>query len=362
MEEILKYVPLNDWHIANGGKMVSFAGYNMPVRYTGDKEEHLTVRNAVGLFDVSHMGEFIIEGQEALDLIQYVFSNDASTLNDGEIQYGCLPNDTGGIVDDLLVYKLNDTKYFLVVNASNIEKDYAWISKQNTFNAKITDVSAANCLFALQGPNAVDQMAKLVGEEIRNLTYYTFGYYDIGDFKNLFISNTGYTGSGGYEIMVSNEQAVALWEMLISTGQPFGIQPIGLGARDTLRLEKGYCLYGNDIDDSTSPYEAGLGWVTKLSKKTVASPWLEEQKKQGVEKKLLGFEMIDKGIPRSHYEVFNAQDVKIGNVTSGTMSPSLAKGIGIAYIDSLYAQIGTDIYIEIRNKKLKATLVKMPFL
>lgn len=362
MEETIQYVPLNQWHIDNGGKMVPFAGFNMPVRYTGDKEEHFAVRNGVGLFDVSHMGEFIVEGPEALDLIQYVFSNDASTLKEGDIQYGCLPNETGGIVDDLLVYKYSPTKYLLVVNASNIEKDFNWIKSHNTFNTQLTNISSQFSLFALQGPKAVDLMAQLVGEEIRDLKYYNFSHYDLGQFKNLFISSTGYTGSGGFELMIENKDAVALWELLMKAGIEFGIQAIGLGARDTLRLEKGYCLYGNDIDDTTSPYEAGLGWVTKLTKKTLASSWLEPQKANGVAKKLVGFEIIEKGIPRAHYEVFDAESNKIGEVTSGTMSPSLNKGIGMAYVQTAFSKVGTEVYIEIRGKKLLSKIVKLPFL
>ena len=361
-EEKIKLVPLNGWHTANNGKMVPFAGYNMPVRYSGDKEEHLAVRNAVGLFDVSHMGEFIVEGPESLDLIQYVFSNDASTLAVGGIQYGYLPNSTGGIVDDLLVYKFSDTKYLLVVNASNIDKDFAWIEKFNSFDTKFTNISESQSLFALQGPKAVELMASLVGDQIRDLSYYNFGHYDLGNFKNLFVSNTGYTGSGGFELMIDNAHAEELWVLLMEKGKEFGILPIGLGARDTLRLEKGYCLYGNDIDDSTSPFEAGLAWVTKLNKKTHASEWLESQKSKGIAKKLVGFEMIDKGIPRSHYELFNSNDEKIGEVTSGTMSPSLNKGIGVAYIQKDFIAVGTEVFVDIRNKKLKAQVVKMPFL
>jgi len=308
------------------------------------------------------MGEFIIEGNEALDLIQYVFSNDASKLQIGEIQYGCLPNENGGIVDDLLVYKFSNTKYFLVVNASNVAKDFNWICTHNSFDATVSNISDSQCLFALQGPKAVDLMATLVGDSIRDLKYYTFGHYDFDGFKNVFISATGYTGSGGFELMIENEKALELWALLIEKGKAFDIQPIGLGARDTLRLEKGYCLYGNDIDDTTSPLEAGLGWVTKFTKKTLASSWLEKQKAEGVSKKLVGFEMIDKGIPRSHYEVFDAENNKIGAVTSGTMSPSLNKGIGMAYVSLSNAKTDSEIYIDIRGKKIKAQVIKMPFL
>ena len=363
MSEVeIKHVPLEKWHQENGAKMVPFAGYNMPVRYAGDKIEHATVRNAVGLFDVSHMGEFLIEGPEALDLIQYVFSNDASKLEDGGIQYGCLPNEKGGIVDDLLFYKISDSKYLTVVNASNIEKDFNWIKSHNTFDATLTDLSEGNCLFALQGPKAKDIIAKLGGGEAANLKYYTFGYYSFGDFKEVFISATGYNGSGGCELMISNDKAEALWELLIKEGQEHGIQPIGLGARDTLRLEKGYCLYGNDIDDTTSPYEAGLGWVVKLNKKTVASSWLEEQKENGVKKKLIGFIIEEKGIPRAHYKIHNKEGQEIGEVTSGTISPTAGYGIGMGYVPKQYASVDTEINIAVRNKMLKAKVIKMPFI
>lgn len=358
----IQYTPLNDWHLAHSGKMVPFAGFSMPVRYSGDKQEHLTVRNKVGLFDVSHMGEFIVEGPEALDLVQFVFSNDASQLAIGEIQYGYLPNLQGGIVDDLLVYRLGDLKYLLVVNASNIAKDFEWIASHNTFEASLTDISDQMCLFALQGPLALEVMADLVGDEVKHLKYYTFDHYSFGEFQDVFVSATGYTGAGGVELMIPNQQAVALWELLIKAGAPYGILPIGLGARDTLRLEKGYCLYGNDIDETTSPYEAGLGWVTKLHKKTVASGWLEDQKTQGIARKLVGFKMMDKGIPRSHYAVMDANENIIGEVTSGTMSPSLDLGIGMAYIQKGAHQAGQEVFIAVRNKLLKAIIVKIPFL
>ena len=360
--EKLKFTPLNNWHEANGGKMVPFAGYNMPVRYSGDKEEHLAVRNSVGLFDVSHMGEFKIQGPEALDLIQYVFSNDASKLQNGEIQYGCLPNKTGGIVDDLLVYKVADHDYLLVVNASNIKKDYDWIVSNNTFDAQVTDISEQMALFALQGPKADEVLSKLVGEILSPLKYYTFTHYDIKDLKNVFVSATGYTGAGGYELMVSNEQAVRLWELIMEAGEEFEIKPIGLGARDTLRLEKGYCLYGNDIDDTTSPLEAGLSWVVKLNKETVASSWLEKQKEEGINKKLVGFVMEEKGIPRSHYEVLDINENTVGEVTSGTISPSLGYGIGMAYVNKGSYSVDKELFIRVRKKMLKAKVVKMPFL
>ena len=358
----IKLTPLNKWHIRNGGKMVPFAGYNMPVRYSGDKEEHFAVRDTVGLFDVSHMGEFIIEGKEALDLIQYVFSNDASKLEVGGIQYGCLPNTTGGIVDDLLVYKESDTKYLLVVNASNIQKDFDWIASHNSFDATLTNISDGMALFALQGPLAEDIMALLAGEEIRDLEYYNFGRYDLGAFKNVFVSATGYTGSGGFELMIENEEASHLWDLLMEVGEEFDLKPIGLGARDTLRLEKGYCLYGNDIDDTTSPIAAGLGWVVKTNKKTVASEWLEDHKNNGVDNKLVGFVMEEKGIPRGHYKVLDADQNEIGEVTSGTMSPSLGIGVGLAYVKKPFHVVDSEIFIAIRKNVLKAKVVKMPFL
>lgn len=359
----LKHVPLNDWHEANGGKMVPFAGFNMPVRYSGDKEEHLAVRNALGLFDVSHMGEFEVSGPEAKQLIQYVFSNDIETLQNGEIQYGCLPNETGGIVDDLLVYKIETDHYLMVVNASNIEKDFKWITKHNSFNATLKNISDNYCLFALQGPMASRLLGHLIDEEIENLNYYTFAYKNFSGFKEVFISATGYTGAGGYELLISNDQAVGLWELLIEKGEQYGIKPIGLGARDTLRLEKGYCLYGNDIDDTTSPLEAGLGWVTKFSKETLATSWLTKQKEEGLTKRLVAFKMTEKGIPRSHYNIFNESgDHLIGVVTSGTMSPSLNYGIGLAYLDKPYTKTGTELLIQVRKKMLKASVVKIPFL
>ena len=291
-----------------------------------------------------------------------MFSNDASTLNKGEIQYGCLPNESGGIVDDLLVYKEEDNHYILVVNASNIQKDYDWIIRHNSFDATVENVSNDYSLFALQGPKAQDILNELAGEKIKNLKYYTFKYANIGSLKDVFISATGYTGSGGYELMIPNKNAVELWELLMEVGESFGIKPIGLGARDTLRLEKGYCLYGNDIDDKTSPLEAGLGWVTKFTKETLASSWLTKQKKQGVDRKLVGFKMLEKGIPRSHYNVLNKSDDIIGEVTSGTMSPSLNVGLGLAYVKKEESKIGTEILIQVRKKMLKAIIVKVPFL
>ena len=309
------------------------------------------------------MGQFIIEGGESLDLIQYVFSNDVSKLEIGGIQYGCFPNDSGGIVDDLLVYKLEENKFLMVVNASNIEKDFNWVVSHNTFDTVVSNISDEMSLFALQGPKANDVLAKLAGKEVTELEYYTFGYFSLDNFEqDVFVSATGYTGSGGFEIMIENKNALKLWENLLEAGQEFEIEPIGLGARDTLRLEKGYCLYGNDIDDTTSPLEAGLSWVVKLNKKTVASGWLEKQKAEGVSKKLVGFAIEGKGIPRSGYSVLDAGKNNIGTVTSGSISPCLGYGIGLAYVDRLFSKPDTEILIEVRNKYLTAKVVKMPFL
>jgi aminomethyltransferase len=358
---LLQRIPLHDKHVALGAKIVPFAGFEMPVRYSSDIEEHNAVRNAVGLFDVSHMGEFLIEGPQALDLLQWVTSNDVSKLTDGKIQYSCLPNGKGGIVDDLLVYRVEAEKYFIVVNASNIQKDWDWISAQNQkFNAKMTNLSDGLALFALQGPRAVDVMKKLTKKEISELEYYTFATADIGEVKDLMISATGYTGAGGFEVYVPNVSATKVWDALMDAGKEFGIQPIGLGARDTLRLEMGYCLYGNDIDDQTSPVEAGLSWVTKFSKDFIDKSLLLDQKEKGVSRKLVAFELIDRGIPRSHYVVCTADGTKIGEVTSGTQSPTLSKGIGMAYVSPEYSQVGTEIYIDIRGKLLKAKVAKLP--
>lgn len=364
MEELLtdvKKVPLNDVHASLGAKMIPFAGFNMPVRYSSDVEEHNTVRNGVGVFDVSHMGEFIFKGPKALSLIQKVTSNDASKLQIGKVQYTCLPNDKGGIVDDLLVYKTGDQEYFLVVNASNIEKDWKWISQHNTEGAIMENVSGNTCLFAVQGPKAVATLQKLTSENLDSLEYYTFTKGEMAGIKDVMISATGYTGAGGFELYVSNQDAKNLWEKIFEAGKEFDIKPIGLGARDTLRLEMGFCLYGNDIDDTTSPIEANLGWITKFNKDFVNSKNILLQKEQGVSKKLVGFEMIDRGIPRSHYEITNEKDEVIGYVTSGTQSPSLGIGIGMGYVKTELSAPGTEIFIRIRNKSLKARIVKPPF-
>lgn len=342
--------------------MVPFAGYNMPVSYTGLNEEHLTVRNAVGVFDVSHMGEFILKGEKAVDLIQRVTSNDAAALSDGKVQYSCLPNGKGGIVDDLLVYRIDAKTYMLVVNASNIEKDWSWITKHNDMGVEMHDISDKTSLLAVQGPKAVNALQKLTDIDLSDMPYYTFKKGKFNGIENVLISNTGYTGAGGFEIYFENEHAEKMWDAIFKAGEEFGIKPVGLGARDTLRLEMGFCLYGNDIDDTTSPIEAGLGWITKFNKDFVNKNELLEQKEKGVSKKLVGFEMIDRGIPRHDYEIADAEGKTIGKVTSGTQSPSLQKGIGMGYVPSQYSKPDSEIFIKIRDKALKAKVVKLPFL
>jgi aminomethyltransferase len=358
----MKNTALSELHIALGAKMVPFAGYNMPVSYTGLNDEHLTVRNSVGVFDVSHMGEFILKGPHALDLIQRVTSNDASVLGDGKVQYSCLPNDKGGIVDDLLVYRINEETYMLVVNASNIEKDWNWIASHNTKGVDMKDISERTSLLAVQGPGALKTLQKLTDVNLSAIPYYSFQKGTFNGIENVVISNTGYTGAGGFELYFDNDVATKMWEGIFEAGKEFGIKPIGLGARDTLRLEMGFCLYGNDIDDSTSPLEAGLGWITKFTKAFTNSEALLKQKEQGVGKKLVGFELIDRGIPRHDYEIVDAQGKVIGKVTSGTQSPSLQKGIGMGYVPSDSSKAGSEIYIRVRDKALKAVVVKMPFL
>lgn len=341
--------------------MVPFAGYNMPVQYAGINAEHETVRKAVGVFDVSHMGEFILKGEHALDLIQRVTSNDASKLYDGKVQYSCLPNEDGGIVDDLLVYRLDEKTYMLVVNASNIEKDWNWISKYNTMGVDMKDISDRTSLLAIQGPKAAEALQSLTDVDLVSMEYYTFNREKFAGVDNVIISATGYTGAGGFEIYFDNQYADQIWEAIFNAGEPFGIKPVGLGARDTLRLEMGFCLYGNDIDDATSPLEAGLGWVTKFSKTFTNSEALQQQKQAGVSRKLVGFEMIDRGIPRHDYPIVDADGNNIGKVTSGTQSPSLQKAIGMGYVNTEFAKEGADIYISIRDNKVKAKIVKPPF-
>lgn len=357
----LKQIPLNDLHEKIGGKMVPFAGYVMPVRYSSDIEEHKCVREGVGVFDVSHMGEFYVKGPKALDLIQRVSANDASVLFDGKVQYSYLPNATGGVVDDLLVYKIADEEYFLVVNASNIEKDWNWIQSHNAEGVEMQNVSDDFCLFAVQGPKALDTLKKLTDSPIETLDYYTFTKGTLAGVEDIIISATGYTGAGGFELYVPNAAAEEVWTKIFEAGAEFDIKPIGLGARDTLRLEMGYCLYGNDITDETSPLEAGLGWVTKFSKSFINSENLQAQKQAGLKNKLVGIEMIDRGIPRSHYEICNAEGEKIGEITSGTMSPSLQKGIALGYVTLTNAKNGTEVFVKVRDKLIKAQVVKPPF-
>jgi len=359
----LKRVPLHDLHHKLGAKIVPFAGFEMPVRYSSDIEEHLAVRNSVGIFDVSHMGEFRVSGPKASDLLQYVTSNDVAKLADGKAQYSCLPNYNGGIVDDIIVYRIAKNEYFLVVNASNIDKDFNWINEQNSFGAIVENVSEQFCLLAVQGPKAQQTLQKLTDFDLSTLPYYNFVYKaTLAGFADILISNTGYTGAGGFEIYVPNAAAEPIWTAIAAAGAEFGLKPIGLGARDTLRLEKGFCLYGNDIDDNTSPIEAGLGWITSFEKKFINSEALKLQKENGVAKKLVGFTMAERGIPRSHYQIFDAAYENIGEVTSGTQSPILNTGIGLGYVATEHAKQGTEIFIGIRENKIKAVVTKIPFI
>ena len=357
----MKNTALTHIHENLGAKMVPFAGYNMPVQYEGVNAEHEIVRNGVGVFDVSHMGEFFLKGENALALIQKVTSNDASKLVNGKAQYSCLPNNDGGIVDDLIVYKIKDNHYLLVVNASNIEKDWNWISSHNDLGVEMTNASEAYSLLAIQGPKAAEAMQSLTHIDLANMGYYTFQIGDFAGKQNVIVSATGYTGSGGFEIYFKNEDAEYIWNKVFEAGAAFGIKPIGLAARDTLRLEMGFCLYGNDINDTTSPLEAGLGWITKFDKTFTNSDQLLQQKEAGVGRKLVGFEMIERGIPRHDYEICDAQENVVGIVTSGTQSPSLGIAIGMGYVPSALAAVDSEIYIRIRNKDIKAKVVKMPF-
>lgn len=358
----MKRTVLYQNHVDLGAKIVDFAGFEMPVQYSGINNEHFAVREKAGLFDVSHMGEFSIKGEQALNLIQKVTSNDASKLSDGGIQYSTLLNKNGGIVDDLLIYKIKDNDYLLVVNASNIEKDWNWIVANNTEGAELKNLSEELSLLALQGPEALTILKKLTATDLDSLPYYHFMFGTVDGIENVLISNTGYTGAGGFELYIPNQYAVKLWDDLLAAGKEQGILPCGLASRDTLRLEKGFSLYGNELNDETTPIEAGLGWVTKLDKGDfLGKEILSEQKANGVSKKLAGFEMIDRGIPRHEYKVFNAEGAEIGVVTSGTMSPMKKTGIGIAYVKPEYSKTGTEIFIEVRDKKLKAQVVKMPF-
>jgi aminomethyltransferase len=359
----LRNTALIDLHVSLGAKMVPFAGYNMPVLYDNLIQEHLAVRNSVGVFDVSHMGEFLVEGPQAYDLVEYVTSNDVSSLTDGRVQYSCLPNEDGGIVDDLLVYRYHAEKYLLVVNASNIDKDFNWIQKfASNFNATLTNHSDAYSLLAIQGPNAEKTIQKLTSTNLSEIPYYHFTEGTVAGIDNMIISNTGYTGAGGFELYVKNEHALALWNALFEAGAEHQIKPIGLGARDTLRLEKGFCLYGNDINDTTSPIEAGLGWITKFNKPFVNDAFHKALKENKPSRKLVGFELIDRGIPRQHYPICTASGEVIGEVTSGTMSPSLNKAIGLGYVKAEFSTAGSEIFVEVRGKLLAATVVKIPFL
>lgn len=356
--------PFTEKHIALGARMAEFAGFNMPISYSGINDEHLTVRKNAGVFDVSHMGEFILKGDKALDLIQRVTSNDASKLTAGKAQYSCLPNEEGGIVDDLIVYCLQENKaYMLVVNASNIQKDWNWISKHNTENVEMHNISDKTCLLAIQGPNATKILQPLTDVDILNMKYYTFVKGKFAGVDNVLISATGYTGSGGIEIYFEDkdDNANVIWDKIFETGTSYGLKPIGLAARDTLRLEMGYCLYGNDIDDTTSPLEAGLGWITKFSKDFTGKEIFLKQKEEGVKQKLVGIEVIDKGIPRHGYLIENKEGEVIGRVTSGTQSPSLQKPIAMAYLNTKYSKLDTEVFIKVRDKKLLAKVVKMPF-
>jgi aminomethyltransferase len=357
----MRNTALTQKHIDLGAKMVPFAGYNMPVQYEGVNAEHETVRNAVGVFDVSHMGEFVLRGPNALALIQKFASNDASVLFDGKAQYSCMPNGKGGIVDDLIIYRVNAEEYFIVVNASNIEKDWNWISSLNDLGVEMENLSDQYSLLAIQGPKAAEAMQSLTSIDLSNMTYYTFQYGTFAGIDNVMVSATGYTGSGGFEVYVKNEDANKLWDAVFAAGADFGIKPIGLAARDTLRLEMGFCLYGNDIDDTTSPLEAGLGWITKFTKDFTDSEFLAKQKEAGVTRKLVAFEMIDRGIPRHDYPILNAAGTVIGKVTSGTMSPSMKLGIGLGYVTIENSKLDSEIFIEIREKGVKAKVVKLPF-
>ncbi|MBT8270964.1 MAG: glycine cleavage system aminomethyltransferase GcvT [Bacteroidia bacterium] len=357
----MKDTALTSTHVELGAKMVPFAGYNMPVQYEGVNIEHETVRKAVGVFDVSHMGEFLIEGPKALELIQKVSSNDASKLTVGKAQYSCLPSEEGGIVDDLIIYRVKEETYLLVVNASNIKKDWNWISSHNDVNADMRDISEDYSLLAIQGPKAVEAMQSLSSHDLSEIKFYNFLVGDFAGIEYVIISATGYTGSGGFEIYCKNSEVKQIWDKVLEAGADYGIKPIGLAARDTLRLEMGYCLYGNDIDETTSPIEAGLGWICKFNKSFINSEALEDEKRRTPERKLVGFELDDRGIPRQGYDIVDSSGKTIGHVTSGTMSPSLGKGIGMGYVPAIFSDPGSKIFIQIRKKRIPATIVKTPF-
>jgi aminomethyltransferase len=357
----MKNTALTHIHEILGAKMVPFAGYNMPVQYEGVNAEHEIVRTGVGVFDVSHMGEFLLSGENALALIQKVTSNDASVLEIGGAQYSCLPNNDGGIVDDLIVYRMKESQYLLVVNASNIDKDWNWISAHNDLGVDMKNISEAYSLLAIQGPKAVEAMQSLTSIDLSAIKYYHFEVGTFAGIDDVIISATGYTGSGGFEIYCKNSDAEQVWHKVFEAGKPFGIKPIGLAARDTLRLEMGYCLYGNDINDTTSPIEAGLGWITRFNKEFTNSENLKKQKEAGVSRKLVGFELVERGIPRHDYDIVDAEGNNIGIVTSGTMAPTLGKGIGMGYVKTEFSAVESEIFIQIRNNKVKAKVVKLPF-
>lgn len=357
----MKNTALTATHIKLGAKMVPFAGYNMPVSYEGVNAEHETVRNAVGVFDVSHMGEFLVTGSKAIELLQKVCSNDVLKLADGKAQYTCMPNETGGVVDDLIIYRFNEEKYLLVVNASNLEKDWNWISQHNTMDATLRDLSDEYALFAIQGPKTAEAMQPLTEIKLDAMKFYSFEVATFAGVENVIISATGYTGSGGFEIYCKNEDAQVIWDRVFEAGKDFGIKPIGLAARDTLRLEMGFCLYGNDIDETTSPLEAGLGWIMKFNKDFINSEALKAEKEKGLKRKLVGFELEGRGIPRHGYEIVDNDGKIIGEVTSGTMAPSLDKGIGLGYVTTEFATPGSEIFIQVRKKALPAKVVKTPF-
>ncbi len=357
----MKNTALSHIHEALGAKMLPFAGYNMPITYEGINAEHLSVRNSIGVFDVSHMGEFHLKGENALALIQKLTSNDASKLFDGKVQYSCLPNDDGGIVDDLLVYRIHADEYMLVVNASNMEKDWNWITSHNDLGVKMINQSDEMSLLAIQGPLAAQAMQTLTDIDLKNMEYYSFKIGTFAGFDPIIVSATGYTGSGGFEIYIPNAAAESIWQAVFKAGEPYHIKPAGLAARDTLRLEMGFCLYGNDIDDTTSPIEAGLGWITKFTKDFVNAEYIKNHKEKGTLRKLVAFEMLERAIPRHDYLIVDKEGISIGKVTSGTMSPSLNKGIGMGYVSTAMSHIDTEIFIQIRDKNIPAKVVKLPF-
>nr|WP_306644111.1 glycine cleavage system aminomethyltransferase GcvT [Longitalea sp. SCSIO 12813] len=360
-EGVMQRTPLYDEHVKLGAKMVPFAGFEMPVQYTGVKDEHICVREAVGMFDVSHMGEFVVTGPGSIDFLQKVTSNDVSKLVDGKVQYSCLPNGKGGIVDDLLVYRIAEEKFLLVVNASNMEKDWNWLNENNSFDCTLENKSDDWALLAVQGPKTSEALQSLTSVNLAEMKYYTFEVGEFAGVQGVMISATGYTGAGGFELYVRNSDAPAVWNAVMEAGKDHGIKPCGLAARDTLRLEMGFCLYGNDIDDTTSPIEAGLGWITKFTKDFIDGDLLKKQKEDGPSRKLVGFELVDRGIPRQGYDIVDADGNKIGYVTSGTMSPSTNKAIGMGYVSTEHAKTDNSVYIAIRNKQIEAKIVRPPF-